>query len=69
MYGPVCSRCMECGLECMARVGGKATACVACQDVKAKCEQPGEESGEKKVHWRKWAVEESPKGKKMMKKA
>ena len=53
----------------MARVGGKATACVACQDVKAKCEQPGEESGEKKVHWRKWAVEESPKGKKMMKKA
>ena len=60
---------MECGLECMARVGGKATACVACQDVKAKCEQPGEESGEKKVHWRKWAVEESPKGKKMMKKA
>ena len=40
----------------MARVGGKA-----------KCERPGEESGEKKVHQRKRAAEESPKGKKTKK--
>ena len=51
----------------MAGVGGKATACVACQDAKAKCERPGEESGEKKVCWRKRAAEESPKGKKAKK--
>ena len=55
---------MERRLDCMAGVGGKATACVACQDVKAKCERPREESGEKKVRRRKRAAEESPKGKK-----
>ena len=55
---------MECGLDCVAGVGGKATACVACQDTKAKCEWRGEESREKKVCRRKWAAEESPKGKK-----
>ena len=55
---------MERGLDCVARVGGKATACVTCQDTKAKCEWPGEESREKKVCQRKQAVEELPKGKK-----
>ena len=58
---------MERGLDCVAGVGGKATECVACQDVKAKCERPGEESGEKKVCQRKWAAEELPKGKKAKK--
>ena len=54
---------MERGLDCVAGVGGKATACVTCQDTKAKCERPGEESREK-VCQRKQAVEELPKGKK-----
>ena len=58
---------MECGLDCVAGVGGKATECIACQDAKAKCERPGEERGEKKVRRRKWAVEELPKGKKAKK--
>ena len=47
---------MERGLDYVAGVGGKA-----------KCEQPGEESGEKKVHQRKQAAEELPKGKKTKK--
>ena len=67
MRGPVCNRCMECRLDCVARVCGKATACIACQDVKAKCERPREESREKKVRWRKWAAEELLKGKKAKK--
>ena len=58
---------MESGLDCVAGVGGKATVCVACQDTKAKCEQPGEESREKKVSRRKRAAEESPKGRKVKK--
>ena len=64
MRGPACNRCVEHGLDCVAGVGGKAMVCIACQDMKAKCEWPGEESGEKKVRWRKRVVEESPKGKK-----
>ena len=53
----------------MAGMGGKAMVCITCQDVKAKCEWPGEEGGEKKVCQRKWTAEESLKGKKKAKKA
>ena len=52
----------------MARVDGKAMTWVTCQDAKAKCKQPGEKRREKKVHWRKQAAEELPKGKKKAKK-
>ena len=45
MCGPACNRCME----RVDRVGGKAMVCIACQDAKAKCKQPGEKSREKKV--------------------
>ena len=43
-------------------------ACVACQDMKTKCEWLEEESRGRKVCQRKWAVEESVKGKKKRKK-
>ena len=67
MRGLACNRCMEHWLDCVAGVGGKATACITCQNAKAKCKWPGEESGEKKVCWRKRAAQESPKGKKRKK--
>ena len=44
---PDCNRCAERGLEC--ELGpGKLTSCMECCEVKAKCEQPGEEKLERK---------------------
>ena len=44
---PECSQYVEHGLECELRPG-KLTLCTECREVKAKCEQPGEEKPERK---------------------
>jgi len=53
-----CTRCMDHGLEC--ELGpGKSTSCVACQEAKLKCEQPGMEAKGKLECQRRWVEEES----------
>jgi hypothetical protein len=47
----------------MEGTSDKTTSCVACQNVKVKCEHPGAATTEKVVRRRKRAAEESPQGK------
>ena len=60
---------MRVSIECVTGEGSKATSCVACREVKVKCERPGQKGAEKKTRRKKRAVEGSPQGKKKPKKA
>ena len=67
--GPACIQCVQVSIECVTGEGSKATSCVACREVKVKCERPGQKGTEKKMRRKKRAAEGSPQGKKQPKKA